>query len=307
MKVVTSGSPYIDIDSYAGCIAYAELLNLKGLDVIAASTSVLNESITDTIRSWDAAFATKYKANLNDEFIIIDVSDPTNFDKEVILDNVKEVIDHHIGFEFYWKDIIGDKSDIRFVGSVCTLIYEKWQSEGLLDDMSVTSARLLVSGILDNTLNFKAFVTTESDKTAYAALLKISNLPNDWVRQYFSECQSSILKDVTNAITNDTKIVNFGNLNIGDIAIGQLVVWDGKEVMIKYLSEIKKVMNNISDNWFVNVISISEENSYFISENNQIQGWAEGLFKADFNDSIASVGRLWLRKEIIKQDATITL
>lgn len=29
MVVVTSGKKYIDIDAYAGCIAYAKLLNLK--------------------------------------------------------------------------------------------------------------------------------------------------------------------------------------------------------------------------------------------------------------------------------------
>jgi inorganic pyrophosphatase/exopolyphosphatase len=307
MIVVTSGSPYIDIDSYAGCIAYAELLNLKGLKAIAASTSILNESITDTIRSWNTAFVTNYKTNINDEFIIIDISDPKSFDKEVVLGNIKEIIDHHTGFEACWKNILGDKSDISLVGSVCTLIYEKWQLEGRLGDMNVTSARLLISGILDNTLNFKAFVTTEADKAAYVALIKIANLPQDWATQYFSECQSLILKDVTNAITNDTKTLSFRNLNIGDIAVGQLVIWDGKEVLNNYLGDIKKVMNKTCDNWFVNIVSISEETSYFISEDNLIQGWAKKLFNVEFNDSIAPANRLWLRKEIVKQDAIITL
>lgn len=30
MKIVTSGLKFLDIDAYAGCIAYAELLRLKG-------------------------------------------------------------------------------------------------------------------------------------------------------------------------------------------------------------------------------------------------------------------------------------
>ena len=35
MIVVTSGSAYLDIDAYAGCIAFAQVLNLQGLADIA--------------------------------------------------------------------------------------------------------------------------------------------------------------------------------------------------------------------------------------------------------------------------------
>ena len=46
MIIVTSGARYIDIDAYASIIAYANLLNLKGKNAIAYSSSPLNESIT---------------------------------------------------------------------------------------------------------------------------------------------------------------------------------------------------------------------------------------------------------------------
>ena len=39
MVVVTSGKKYIDIDAYASCIAYAKLLNLKGIKARAISTA----------------------------------------------------------------------------------------------------------------------------------------------------------------------------------------------------------------------------------------------------------------------------
>ena len=38
-----------------------------------------------------------------DEFIIIDVSDKKIFDNIVKEDKIIEVIDHHTGFEEYWK------------------------------------------------------------------------------------------------------------------------------------------------------------------------------------------------------------
>ena len=49
MKIVTSGSRYIDIDAYASCIAYANLLNLKGIEAKAVSTAKINESITPNL------------------------------------------------------------------------------------------------------------------------------------------------------------------------------------------------------------------------------------------------------------------
>jgi hypothetical protein len=39
MRVVTSGSAYLDIDAFACCIAYAELLNHQGINARAVSSA----------------------------------------------------------------------------------------------------------------------------------------------------------------------------------------------------------------------------------------------------------------------------
>ena len=49
MIVVTSGNKYIDIDAYASCIAYANLLNLKGQKAKAVSSAKPNESIPSSL------------------------------------------------------------------------------------------------------------------------------------------------------------------------------------------------------------------------------------------------------------------
>ena len=61
MKIVTSGSRYIDIDAYAGCISYSYLLNLKGIQSKAVSTAKLNESITKKLLELDI------KLNINQQ------------------------------------------------------------------------------------------------------------------------------------------------------------------------------------------------------------------------------------------------
>ncbi len=55
MKVVTSGAAYLDIDAYACCIAYAELLNHQGVEARAVSSAPLNASIPGTVLGWQSA------------------------------------------------------------------------------------------------------------------------------------------------------------------------------------------------------------------------------------------------------------
>lgn len=201
MRVITSGSAYIDIDAYACIIAYAELLRMQGIEAVALNTAPLNESISKTVRSWRATLETVYVPSLSDTFTLIDVSDPGHFDRIVDIARVDEVIDHHPGFESYWQERIGDDAHIEFIGAACTLVYERWKAAGLLEKMSVISARLLVCGILDNTLNFGANVTTQRDIEAYDKLLVQADLPDNWTAQYFTECQEVILSDAVAANT----------------------------------------------------------------------------------------------------------
>lgn len=164
MKIVTSGSKYIDIDAYAGIIAYSNLLRLKGIQAKAVSTAKLNESITSSLLELNTKLD-KYEEKEDDEFIIIDVSNKDYFDEIVKESKIVEVIDHHTGFEEYWESKLGENSKIEFIGSVATLIVEDYEKENLLERMSKDIAILLMSAILDNTLNFQAKVTNERDKT----------------------------------------------------------------------------------------------------------------------------------------------
>ncbi|MFZ1250080.1 MAG: hypothetical protein WAR37_01360 [Candidatus Microsaccharimonas sp.] len=306
MKVVTSGLSFLDIDAYAGCVAYAELLNLQGIEAIAFSSATINESVTKTIKSWNAPLFTDYQVRAVDTFVLIDVSEPEYLEKQVILDRVEEVIDHHVGHEKFWAEKVGLKSNIEFIGAACTQVYESWMKAGLLNKMSQTSARLLVSGILDNTLNFKAGVATERDRRAYDALLVIADFSEDWTARYFQECEESIFADISDALTNDTKIVKFKNLDSDAIAFGQLVIWNAERAINTYRDKIEETMTSKSINWFVNIVSISDGQSFFLASNEKIKEWAEQTLAVRFDDKLAYAGKLWLRKEIIRQDALMS-
>lgn len=304
MKIVTSGTRYIDIDAYAGCIAYAELLQLQGHAAKAVCEAQWNESISKSVRGWKAPLETVYTPSDDDTFVLIDISDPEHFEKFVGLERVSEVIDHHPGLEQYWYDRIGEDAHIEFIGAACTQVYEQWKTAGFMDKMSPITAKLLITGILDNTLDFGAEVTTERDKTAYADLVHRAELPDDWTAQYFTECQEAILADVHVAIVNDSKIHNFSSLSL-TMGVGQLVIWDAKKVLRDHMADIEETMSKVNSDWFLNLVNISERKSYLVCRDAGIQSWLSDLLSVHFDGTVAQADRLWLRKEIIKKDLSV--
>jgi inorganic pyrophosphatase len=299
MIVVVSGARYIDIDAYACCAAYVELLNMLDRPAVAASTAAWNESITKSIRALDAVLSTDYASGPNDEFVVVDVSDPSQFDKLVNVAQVIEVFDHHPGFEQYWTDKIGENNHIEFIGAAATLIYEQWIKVGKASQMSKVSAELLAAAILDNTLNFGAGVTTERDKEAYKFLAEHASLDDEWIANYFTECQEAILADLPEALRNDTKFLKFSGLD-EELCLGQMVVWDAKHVIANDIDTLASVLGGMRHAWMANVVSISEGRSYFVAQNDKVKNWAETLLGVKFNNSVATAGRLWLRKEVMK-------
>jgi inorganic pyrophosphatase/exopolyphosphatase len=298
-RIITSGSRYVDIDAYAGIVAYAELLQASGQTAKAVSTSPWNESITKTVRSWQTSLQTEYVPEGEDTFTLIDVSDPEYFDEIVDLARVDEVIDHHPGLEKYWQARLGEASQIEFVGAACTLVYERWAEAGLV--MSETSAKLLISGILDNTLNFRAQVTTERDRAAYDALMRVTGLDDGWTAQYFTECQEAIMADVASATVSDSKTLSFQTFP-RPLSVGQLVVWDGAEVLRRHLGDIERELSAVRPEWFMNLVSVDAGSSYFIAKDQGIQRWLAKLLGVGFVGDVAKADRLWLRKEIINED-----
>lgn len=299
MKIVTSGKPYLDIDAYASCIAYQELLNVLGQQAIAVSSSEWNESISQTVRVWGAPLTVMYNATEEDSFVLVDISDPDNLDEVVRIDKVVEVIDHHTGFEPFWQSKIGAAADIQYIGAACTMVFERWKSFDKLSKISELSARLLMTGILDNTLNFKAKITDPRDREAYEALSKRANLPSDWPKQYFSECQASIEANLGLAIRNDVKSIVFPFEKF-PIRFGQLTVWDANALLQNRKEEVMKALNDMYNSWILNIISITEGKSYILSPDAKLQKSFGELLGIQFSDSLAVADRLWLRKEMSK-------
>jgi len=298
--IVTAGSSYLDIDAYACCVAMQELLKLQGENVIACSSAPCNYSVPLFLKQEGRLIQelpSDYKAE-SCKYIIVDVSDPNYIKDSVPLENVVAVYDHHVGFEEFWKNRIGENSHIEFIGAAATLIYREWKNAGLQDKMTRSTALLLIAAILDNTLNLTSSNTTGEDKKAFQELCEKTSVGEEWCASYFSEVQESVEADLKNAMFKDIKTITESVVLPKRIA--QLCVWDSNSVLER-LPEIRKWFQEDTDNWMINLIDIKNCCSYFVCDDVYHQKRIEKLFDVDFIFGVAKTTTAYLRKQIIKE------
>ncbi|ANF87288.1 inorganic pyrophosphatase [Pseudomonas antarctica] len=297
MRVVTSGSAYLDIDAYACCIAYAELLNHQGIEARAVSSAPLNFSICRSVLDWNASLD-DYLPMAGDEFVLVDVSDYHHFDPSVVLDQVREVIDHHPGFEIHWSQKLGAGADIRPIGAAATLVFQRWEKSGLMPQISRHSAALLATAILDNTLNFTGKMTTALDIWAYEVLAQRAGLSADWPVRYFSECQAAIEADLLNALAADMKQMSAAR-NLPWL-IAQMTVWDAQALVQRHRAAIEQWLAAQGEDWLLNAISIRERKSYWLAGPLLSQQKLSLLLSLNWQGAQAVLGRAMQRKELVK-------
>lgn len=292
--IITSGCKYIDIDAYAGIFAYHHLLKNLGYPVYTYNKAEENESISPMIKELNDQFD-NVDILPTDQFIVLDISNPEFFSDVVKLDHVVEVIDHHTGFEDFWKQK-PINSQIEFIGSICTIIYEryvKYQKEELLD---TKICKLLIAGILDNTLNLKSSITTDRDKVAYQSLMKLGNISNEFRTDYFHSCYQNIEGSLKEAIEKDIKI-EFVNELLPEV-FGQLIVLE-KDVVFNQLEMVHSVFEPYNT-WVLNVMSLSDGKSYLLFHSAIVKKQLETLFEQKAENNYMVLEHFLLRKQIMK-------
>lgn len=292
--IITSGKKYIDIDAYAGIFAYKKLLQSLGYSVYAYNKAIENESVAPIIKEMNYQFDA-IEVLPTDQFIVLDLSNPEFFYDFIISENIMEIIDHHTGFEQYWKDK-NVKTHIEFIGSICTIIYERYvehHKEALLD---TNLCKLLIAGILDNTLNLKSSITTDRDMNAYQGLKKIGNIEDNFRNEYFSSCYQNLEFNLKESIQNDIKIEYVSDY-LPEV-FGQLLVLDQKTVL-DHLNLVEEAFSEY-DNWILNIMSLHDGKSYIFFSGNEVKEKLENLFEKKAGDYYLVLDQFLLRKQIMK-------
>ncbi|MBR4282516.1 MAG: DHH family protein [Clostridia bacterium] len=296
--IITAGSNYLDIDAYACMVAMAEVLKLQGVDAVAYSKAPCNYSVCEYLVEDGQVIKTlPFDAcDENLQYIIVDVSDPDFIKESAPLDRVIEVYDHHVGFENFWGNRIGDNAHIEFIGAAATLIYRQWEKSGLQDKMKSSTAKLLIAAILDNTLNLTSTNTTPEDVEVFNRLCAIANVEKEWCASYFSEVQKNVEADLKNAMLKDVKAVR--NNPVLPPKVAQLCVWDANSILAR-LDEIRGWFAD-DETYMINFIDLKQSCSYFLCEDETSQKKIEKVFNVQFENSIAKTEKPYLRKQILK-------
>jgi inorganic pyrophosphatase/exopolyphosphatase len=297
--VVTSGWRYTESDLLACSIAYTELLKSEGKDASTILPGVLNKSITKDIQKWNLDFK-KDLRNKDVKFVVVDVSNPEYFAKFVEENKIIEICDHHTGFENYWKNKLGKKSKIEMIGACATLIWEEFERRNK-GKISKTSANLLYTAIISNTLNLNAQITHKRDIVALNKLKKLTSLPKNWTEKYFTDQDKSVYENPIEEIINDTHTENIPQFR-GNIIIGQLELWNSKKFIKKHTPEIERALKSFGKPvWFMTSPSISEGINYIYTKNGEIKKLLTKSIGAKFKGNLGTTKTLWLRKEILKK------
>lgn len=172
--------------------------------------------------------------------ILVDHNEHDQSIRGVETAEIKEIIDHH--------RLDAPKTDLPIfidsepLGSTCTIIYQLFLRNNVVPDK--TTAKVLLAGILSDTIILKSPTTTGIDIWSAERLAPMSGVANleEFGKSMFSNVGSLGSRDPETVITSDFKTYKEANISIG---IGQCEVptlqdvYDYKDIYLQALEKIK--------------------------------------------------------------------
>lgn len=287
-----------DLDGVACSIAYAEYLTSIGKPAKAIYFNGLSEE-TKFFGEMFGKLPVEEKDGKyspQDSIILLDTADPTALDPKLPIDQVSEIIDHHL--VVYVEKFPNAKSTIDRVGSCATLIWEILKKNQF--SPSELARTLLFGAIVSNTINFKNKVTTNRDKTAAEEIKSSLKLPDDFVKQMFSYKSRVDKNNLIDILEHDLYIKDFGKVRL---AVSQIEVTDLeklvnelKPLIIKFLKEI--ISREKLDYALFTGIDIFEGFNILITADEKSDEFFSGVLELDKIGGYYKTKEILMRKEI---------
>jgi len=178
--------------------------------------------------------------------------------------DIVEIIDHHrLDAEKTQRPIFIAAEP---VGSTCTIVYHqflRWQTA-----LDAQTARILLAGIIGDTVILKSPTTTDQDRRAVAALAEIAEIADvyQFGEDLFSAAKVLRDADVKQVVEGDFKMyeehgIRFG---IGQVEVTTLEQVD--EVKDAYLSQLDRTRKNLGLDWALLLVTdVIKEDSVLLS------------------------------------------
>ena len=184
--------------------------------------------------------------------ILVDHNEASQSIKGLETANIVEIIDHHrLGA---LKTILPIYMDIEPLGSTCTIVYQQYLKHNMKPDETV--AKVLLAGLISDTVILKSPTTTKTDVETANDLTKLAKVDlNEFAEKMFSS-MGGLTADVANEkIESDFKIYAENGVSVG---IGQcevVTLRDLDNYKDAYLKTLDEVRQKNSLNWAMLMIT----------------------------------------------------
>ena len=284
--------PEIDCSSYEGFIYITPLSTAEAIRRLRLSEplgNLLNEQpeavfTTDLFEDAKDALTSSTARGLavfeNDEFagcvtrrcfldrpaynvIMVDHNEAGQSIKGIETANIVEIIDHHRLDAM--KTDLPILIDARPLGSTCTIVWQQFKAFHVTPDPDC--ARMLLTGILSDTLILKSPTTTETDRTTVSELSEILGINyREFGETLYSVTSNLAAKDPAEAIGSDFKMYESGDIKVGIGQCETTTLNNIDEYIYSYLDSLDQIRKSSGLDWaMLMVTNVLTENSILLT------------------------------------------
>ena len=252
MSILVFGHKNPDTDTICSAIAYAELKGKLGKDVKAVRLGEVNEETKFVLDYFKVEKPELIESVSGKEIMLVDHNERTQTADGFEEAKVLELVDHHRISNFNVDEPLYVRMEP--VGCTATIILKLFKENNLLP--SPTTAGLMLSAIVSDTLLFKSPTCTECDVKAGKELAEIAGVN---VEEYGLEMLKAGTalggKSESELINMDMKIFEVDGSKIGVAQVNTVNEAELLERKEKLLEEINNIINKEGLKFFIFAIT----------------------------------------------------
>lgn len=296
-KVVTT---YVnpDMDGISLMYAYTEYLRKKGEQADYYYEGEMKKEAQIVLDIFNIKYNNISQIKDDDKIILVDTNYFPEISKNINMDNIIEIIDHHKK-QGWFDDRDNIKVQIEPIGAAATIVAERFKNDNI--SISRESAILLYYGIISNTMNLKIKLTSQRDKDMAS-----------WLRSLVPEITDELTREIfirKSEIGNNLRAemeVEFKDqfMNIS-WSMGQLEIANVDEFLARYEQDVRNILKTVSKENNVEYISVNcmdiiNGYSIIIAIDDKTANIISDAINIKFDNLKARANELISRKEIVK-------
>ena len=184
--------------------------------------------------------------------ILVDHNEAAQSIKGIETATIREIVDHHRLDAV--KTELPILIDARPLGSTCTIVWQQYLAHDMMPDPD--SAKMLLTGVLSDTLILKSPTTTEIDRKTVQQLSKVCGVDyQKFGEMLYSVMASLATKDPETAIMSDFKMYEGSGVNVGIGQCDTTTLYNIDEYADTYLKMLETVRDKNGLDWAMLMIT----------------------------------------------------